>query len=126
MAYIGLGSRMAAAEPDQTGNNTGNWTTSFLAADLGVTVPWFEIHRAVVEQVPPAATAIVAIGNRHSSFTAPLASSEWDPVQPPLIIPGQDVFFYWSAKAAGQPPVTTIWLRYDTEVLHAAQAGYRR
>lgn len=126
MAHIGLGSRMAKAEPDQTGNNDGNWTTSFLAADLAVTVPWFEIHRAVVENVPPAATAIVAIGNRHYSFTAPLAASEWDPVQPPLVMPGQDVFFYWSAAAAGDPPVTTIWMRYDTEVIKAAREGYLR
>lgn len=126
MAYIGLGSRMVAATKDQTGQNEGNWTTSFAADVLSIGVPWAEVYRAVVEDVPPAATAVVSIGNRHCSFTAPLAAAEWDPTQPPLISPGQDLFFFWSAVAAGDPPVTTIWLRYDTEVLRAAREGYLR
>ena len=124
MAYVSQGSRYAAAAADATGNNTGNWTTVFSAADLAVRVPQFEIHHAVVEDVPAGATAVVAIGIRHYSFTAPQGGSEWDPVQPPLIRPGDDVYLYWSAPATGTPPKTTIWLRYDTEVIKAAREGY--
>ena len=126
MAYIGLGSRMLAAVLDPTGSNEGKWTTAFTADVLNIGVPWAEVYRAVVEEVPPATTAIVAVGKRHCSFTAPLAAAEWDPTQPQLISPGQDLFFFWSAAAAGQPPVTTIWLRYDTAVIEAAKKGYLR
>lgn len=116
--YIGLGSRMVAATADQTGNNPGNWTNAFSAAVLGVHVAQYEIYRGVAEHAPPGAVAIVKAGARTMSFTAPGfgAGSEWDPTQPPILVPGQDVYFYWNAAAAGTPPVVTLWLRYDPSV----------
>lgn len=124
MAYVGLGSRMRAAALDQTGFNTGNWTTAFTADVLGVNVPFFQIYHAIVEGVPAGTNAVVKIGIRSFSYTNPDQGSEWDPVQPPLLTPGQDVFFLWSTPATGEAPVTTIWLRYDTAVIEAAQKGY--
>lgn len=124
MAYIPLGSRYALAAADQTGQNDGNYTTAFTADILGINVPYFEVFHAVVENVPAGASAKVAIGIRAFSFTFPFTGSEWDPTQPPLIQPGQDLFFFWSIADSGTAPATTIWLRYDTAVIEAARKGY--
>jgi hypothetical protein len=123
MTWISLGSRYALATPDTTGNNPGRWTSLFDAALLGILVPTAQVYHAVAEQVPPGAAGTVSVGNRHYSFTFPLGGSEWDPVQPLLIEPGQDLMIYWSAAATGTPPAVTVWLRYDSDLL--IPRGYR-
>jgi len=128
-SYVSLGSRgpyIAAA--DTTSLNTGNWTTAITADLLAVSVPQAEIYHAIVTAVPAGASATILIGTKQFSFTAPGlgAGSEWDPSQPALILPGQDVYFLWSAAASGTPPVVTLWLRYDLGVITAARKGLRQ
>lgn len=120
--YNTLGSRQITAAADQTGLNAGNWTNAFTSADLPSTSV-YEIYHAVVTGAPAGATAVVNIDARPFSFTAPGfgGGSEWDPQQPPIITAGQEIYFLWSAAAAGTPPVVTIWLRYDTAL--PANAG---
>ncbi|TNC19060.1 hypothetical protein [Amycolatopsis alkalitolerans] len=115
VSYAGLGSRWADAEPDSTGDNTGNWTTVLSAADLGVQVPWYEIYRGVAERVAPGTALRVRIGSHPVSAVQLGEVGEWDPAQPPLIQKGQDVEFLWDAPATGTPPRITIWLRYDDD-----------
>lgn len=114
MAYAPLGPRgpfLAAA--DTTGSNAGNWTTAVTSDLLGIHVPVFECYHMVVDQVPAGASARITIGVKPWGFTSPDAGSEWDPNQPMLLTPGQDIYFYWSAAASGTPPRVTLWFRYD-------------
>lgn len=126
MSYATLGSRYQESENDATGLNTGNFTTAFTAADLGVKVPEFEVARGIVQDILPGATAVVTIGVRGVSYTRiGAAGAEWDPVQPPILRPGQDLYFLWSTpySAGTKPPRVTVWLRYDTEIIEAARKG---
>jgi hypothetical protein len=123
--YIGLGNRSVTAAEDPTGLNPGNWTNAFTADVLGITVPQFEIYRGVVTSSPALGVAAIQVGVRQVSFTAPGfgGGSEWDPSQPPILLPGQDLYFFWTAAASGTPPVVTLWLRYDLDVVLAARKG---
>lgn len=113
MSYRGLGSRRAVSEADQSGLNAGNWTTHFLSSDIAVKVAWFEVYRAVAENVPAGVPLRVTIGDRAVSFTVIGVGGEWDPTQPPLLQPGQDLYFLWGVAATGTPPEVTIWLRHE-------------
>lgn len=125
MTLATLGSRQLPSAADATGLNTGNWTTAFTSDQLGVTVPEFEVYHAVVQGILPGATAVVTIGIRPFSYTSiGAAGAEWDPFQPPVLRPGDDLYFLWTTPvASGNPPTVTIWLRYDTAVLAAATKG---
>lgn len=114
MTYAGLGSRWKDAAKDTTGDNPGNWTTMFSAADIGVKVPWFELYRAVAESVQPGTIAKVLIGTQPISAVQLSEVGEWDPAQVPLLQPGQELRIYWNVPATSAvPPRITIWLRYD-------------
>lgn len=108
-----LGSRWAQATRDQSGLNADNWTTHFLANDIAIKVPSFELYRAVVENVGLGVPLKVFVGTRLVSYTTIGAGGEWDPTQPPLLQPGEDLYFCWGVPAAGAPPAVTIWLRYQ-------------
>jgi hypothetical protein len=126
--YIGLGNRSVTAAEDTTGQNPGNWTNDFSASVLGVSVPQFEVYRGVVTNSPAGGSAVIQAGIRELSFTAPGlgGGSEWDPSQPPILLPGQDLYFFWNIAASGTAPVVTLWLRYDLDVLTAARKGLIR
>jgi hypothetical protein len=123
--YVGLGNRSLTAAADTSGFNPGNWTNAFTADVLAVQVPQFEIYHGVVSNAPAGASAIIQVGVRQVSFTAPGlgGGSEWDPSQPPILLPGQDLYFLWDTAASGTPPVVTLWLRYDLDVITAARKG---
>ncbi len=114
MAYALLGPRRKVAAPDQTGQNTGNYTTEFDSSDLRNDVPICEIFRAVCTGITsPPAMADIFIDAFEISCNIFGSKAEWDPQQPPLLQPGQSVFFYWDIPTTGAPPTTTLWLRYD-------------
>lgn len=115
MSYVGLGSRWKDASLDTTGDNTGNWTTIFNPDDIAVKVPWFELYRGVASNVPPGTILTVRVGIQLISAVELGQIGEWDPTQPPLLQPAQELRFYWSAQAMGTPPRMTIWLRYDID-----------
>lgn len=115
MAYAGLGSVYLDAALDDTGLNEGNWTTHFTPSDIGVTVPWFEVYHMVVSNARAGMTAPIFIGIRQWSWVQTGTGAEWDPAQPMLLEPSQDVFFYWDQQAVGIPPRVTLWMRYDKD-----------
>jgi hypothetical protein len=114
VSYIGLGSRGPnTAATDTTGLNTGNYTNSFTPAALATNVPYFEIYHMIVSNVPIGANAQIVVNNKSWGFTNPLIGSEWDPSQPLLMNPTDEIDFLWSIAASGQAPLVTVWLRYD-------------
>ena len=123
MAYITLGSREVVSALDTTGQNTGNYTAWFSAQVLGINVPYFELYHAVVTDVPSGATAQINLNAAEWSFTAPgFGGSEWDPSQPLLMRPSDEIFFFWSV-GTGTAPVVTCWFRYDTSIQANVAAG---
>lgn len=114
--YVGLGARLLEAKADNTGQNPGNYTTVFTSAVLAVNVAWFEVYAAVAEYVPPGATARIYVGVYARSYAQFGPGGEWDPTQPVLLQPGQELYFYWSTATSlpGRPPKVTLWLRYDS------------
>ena len=118
MPYIDLGPRKVIASADQTGLNPGNLTCAFPNNILNVTEPFFEMYHIVVNSVPAGANATIFRNSQQWGFTYPVSGSEWDPTQPMLLRPGDEVDFCWSVSTGA--PVVTIWLRFDpaTKVLY--------
>lgn len=116
MGYITLGSRSLISAADATGRNPGAYTGYFTSQILSLNVPQYELYHAVVTSVPSGATASVFLNTDEWSFTAPgFGGSEWDPEQPLLMRPGDELFFFWST-GTGTPPAITCWFRYDDEL----------
>jgi hypothetical protein len=114
VSYIGLGSRgPVAAIADTTGLNTGKYTNAFTPAVISCNVPYFEIYHLVITNVPVGANAQIVINNKPYGFTYPLFGSEYDPSQPILMNPTDEIDFLWSITASGQAPQVTLYLRYD-------------
>lgn len=122
MSYIGLGSRGPyAAIADTTGMNIGNYTNAFTPDIISCNVPYFEIYHMVVTNVPVGARASLLVNNKPFGFTYPLFGSEWNPPQPLLMNPTDELDFLWSIAASGQAPQVTLWLRYDPDIQPAGQ-----
>lgn len=116
MPYASLGARTVTAGPDLTGSNPGRLTSVFDTAVLAVTVPFFELYRAVVQSATPGCEATVCVDAYPASWNIFGTGAEWDPAQPPILRPGQSVFFYWDLSVGRRAPVTTLWFRYDTDL----------
>lgn len=112
MPYIPLGSRLAPGASDTTGLNTGNYTNYFPASALNVTVPFYEVYYMTVTGLAVVATVTVYVSSKVRSTAKLLGNSDWDPNQPILLIPGDDLALAWDF-GAGAAPSAAIWLRYD-------------
>ena len=115
MSYLSLQSRSTTAALDTTGLNDGNLTNAFTAREL-FPVAQYELYHMVVTDVPAGANGAVYIGARQWGFTFPNSGSEWDPSQPMLLTPGQEIYILWniaSPSPTGLYPVVTGWFRYD-------------
>lgn len=106
---------------DQSGFNTGNWTTSFNSSVLqGLNVPVFELYHMVVQSAPAGASAVLGFSPGLSwGFTAPgvgqgseyhLSGSGW------ILRPSTEFYLFWTAAATGVPPLVTAWFRFDIDV----------
>lgn len=113
MPYRRLPPVQATAAADTTGNNAGNLTTSFDISELLNLEGTAEIYRAVAQNVTAGATALVAVNKFPTSANIFGTLAEWDPSQPPLILPGDEIYFYWSIPEAGTPPIVTLWMRQE-------------
>lgn len=121
MAYVKLGPRTVTAAADQTGKNAGNLTTAFTGVTWSTNVAYFELYHMVISSVPVGAYANIYVNNQPWGFTFPNLGSEWDPTQPILLTPTDEVDFLWNVVAATTPlPVTTAWIRYDPAAQTAA------
>lgn len=116
MSYVTLGSRVAVAAADPTGLNTGNWTNAFGVGVLKVTVPYYEIYAITVKDVPSLATVTGYVGVRVRTTALLVGDAEWDPQQPMLMTPTDELYLAWNQPATGTPPTATIWLRYDPAI----------
>lgn len=116
MAYIGLGSRPVTAAPDTTGLNPGNYSTVFDPNSISMSIPYFECYHMVVTGVTPGFQGTVYVNNQLWGFTNPLGGSEWDPVQPILLTPGDQFYIAWNIPSTGTPPQCTAWFRYDNTI----------
>lgn len=127
MSYQPLAPRTATAALDNTGRNTGNYTSAFTSDVINQRTPVFECHHMVVISAPAGASAAIYVGPYLFSFTAPGAGAgaEWDPSQPLLLQTGQDVFFFWTT-GTGAAPVVTMWFRYDDAIRANQLAGGAR
>lgn len=120
MSYIPLGWRKLIAAADTTGLNAStNYTNAFNPQTLNINVAVCEVYHAVVSAGTPTsqlipAPCIVYLNSMPYSFTFPISGSEWDPAEPMLIRPGDEVDFCWQLATSQTPaPVVTLYLRYD-------------
>jgi hypothetical protein len=120
-SYLPLGSRSITGTADQTGNNAGNWTIVFNAAEFP-DVPYFEIYKIIVTGAPNS-TFDVFIGANQWEANQRGDNNVWNGAQ--QITSKQEVYFYWSDPVSdGNPPMVLMWLRYDTSIPQN-QVGYR-
>lgn len=113
MSYVGLGSRgPVTAAADTTGLNKGNLTALFAAQQLTSNVPYYEVYSMSVTGLAVVATLIVYVSGKIRTTAKLLGNSEWDPSQPILMTPQDEIAFAWDFST-GSAPASTIWLRYD-------------
>lgn len=117
MSYITLGSQVTTAAADNTGLNTGNFTNAFTAAVLGAKVPYYEIYSMSVTNVPVNGSLVAYVNSRVRTSARLFGNAEWDPSQPILMTPDDELYIAWTAAPdTGTPPVATVWMRYDPEI----------
>lgn len=121
--YKTLGPRTQKGVADTTGNNPGNWTVQFTPADLNINVAFFEVYKIVVKGAPGSSFDVyVGLNQWDSGIRGDFNS--WDPSETLELIPGQDIYFYWSNAATdGNQPSVTMWLRYDQSIYENQVSG---
>jgi hypothetical protein len=115
--YVGLGSRRVISAADLTGLNPGNFTAAFTPAVININVPYFEVYKMIVENVPIGFSATCVIDAKKFSFTLPNQGSEWDPAQPMQLIPANELDLLWNIPVANTTvPIVTAWFRFDQSI----------
>jgi hypothetical protein len=115
VTLVTLGSRgPVTGEKDTTNFNPGNWTVAFTPDIIDINVPQFEVYKMVVKGAANT-TFNVYVNNFLWDVGIYGTLNSWDPVQPLILRPGDSLFFAYSDPVTDlNPPVCTIWLRYDT------------
>lgn len=114
--YVPLGSRILQGQPDQSGNNLGNWTVAFTPDIINVNLPYSEVCHIVVNGAA-GATFSVYIDLQQWDTNQNGFKNSWDPSVPLPLRPGQTLYFYYSDPVTdNNPPSVTIWLRYDQDI----------
>jgi hypothetical protein len=118
VTLITLGSRgPVTGAKDFTGMNPGNWTIAFTPNILSVNVPQFQIYKMIVKGAVNT-TFQVWVDDRQWDVGIYGALNSWDPTQPLVMRPGETLFFMYSDPTTDNtPPVATVWVRYDSEIL---------
>lgn len=116
MSYIGLGRKKVTAAADLTGLNTGNFTNAFDHGTLTANIAYFECYHFAVTDLAGISPVTVYVGNDPYSSATLSGNAEWDPSQPLLLTPDDDLYLCWGIADTGTAPVVTAWLRYDPEV----------
>lgn len=117
--YLPIGPRAQTATADTTEQNPGKYTNHWQAPDLDVDIPFFEVHHIVIENANVLDSVTFKIGS--NSYTVAVAGfggvMEWDPVNPMLLRPGDEVYAFWTTASSVTPaPKVTLWLRFDSEL----------
>jgi hypothetical protein len=123
--YVPLGARGAVTgSEDLTGFNPGNWTIVFDPATMNCNVPYFEVCHIVVNGAAGSSFSIYVDLAQWDTNQQGYKNS-WDPAVPISMKPGQYLYFYWSdPDTDGTPPIVTIWLRYDQDIIANRNAVY--
>lgn len=118
MTLITLGSRgPVTGAKDTTGFNPGNWTIAFTPNILNVNVPQFQVYKMIVKGAA-GTTFQVWVDQRQWDVGIYGPLNSWDPTQPLVMRPGETLFFMYSDPVTDNtPPVATVWVRYDSEIL---------
>jgi len=91
---------------------------------INVNLPYFEISHIVVNGAPNSGFSIFVDIIKWESCPNG-QSNAWDPSVPIPLNPGNTVYFYYSnPDTDGDPPVVTIWLRYDQDIIPNKNAVY--
>lgn len=117
MTYKYLGARGPfTGTPDQTGLNPGNWTIVFAPAMLNFTVPEALVYKATVSGALGSSFNVYIEAKQFDSNIFGNQNS-WEDQNDTLIIrPTETMYFMYSnPDTDGQPPVATIFLRYDMD-----------
>jgi hypothetical protein len=124
VSYLPLGSKVTTAAAGGTQSlSPGNWINSFDVAKLAIRVATYECYHIAVTGAPVGKTLTVYIGARIWDSVPLAGNSGWDPAQPMLLTPADEVFFVWNQAATGTAPVVTMWLRWDPAVQPAPIGG---
>lgn len=117
MGYIPLGTRgPVTGALDNSGHNPGNWTIAFTPNLLTVNVSYFEVYKMIV-QGASGTTFNVFVDLMQWDTAVYGTQNSWDPMQPLLMKPGENLYFCYSDAVSDlTPPVATIWLRYDPAI----------
>lgn len=116
--YGTLGFRTLAATADTTGMNTGNYTAVLTGSVININEPYFECYHIYLTS--PAApgtsytTCQVYLNSGYWDYTSVAnPGNGWDPSQPMILGPGDEVSFLFNVSASVSPaPIVTCWFRY--------------
>lgn len=121
MTLITLGARgPVTGTPDTTGLNPGNWTIAFTPNIMNVNIAQFQVYKMVVKGAA-GTTFQVYVDAKQWDVGIYGALNSWDPTQPLVMRPGETLFFMYSDPVSDNtPPVATVWVRYDSDILRLA------
>jgi hypothetical protein len=118
MAYLSLPARRVELAADKSGFNEGNLTFNFTNDVITAKPSQFELYHAAIPSGIPSGTLLtVYLGTQLFSVAQLESIGDWDPAQPMLLQPGQDVYACTNILIADLPtptPVMTCWFRYDS------------
>lgn len=116
--YVTLGSRgPVTGIADQTGNNKGNWTVSFTPDILSFTVPQAEVYKMIVRGAANSEFDVY-VESKQWDTAVYGARNSWDPTQTLILRPGETLYFYYNDPVTDNtPPVVTIWLKFDKDLV---------
>jgi hypothetical protein len=116
-SYRDLGpTALITATPDQTFNNTGNWTIVAGPTVLNCYVALAEIYQIAVDG-PIGSGIVVARNTRIWNQVVQGWQNNYDPSNPLFVRPTDTIFLYWKAPIVWLPvPTATFWLRYDVDL----------
>jgi hypothetical protein len=116
MTYLSLGPiGPIVAVKDTSTLNAGNLTAALTQDVIAKKVSTFELYHVAITDVPSDTTLTLYVGQHVWSVAQLSTIGDWDPSQPMLLHPGDDVWFCFN-KADGTTPVpkVTAWFRYDS------------
>lgn len=118
MSYLGLGSRVVTAAPDQSGLNPGNLTSAFPVSVLTAKVAYYEVYSINVRGVPTLSTVMVFVGARLRTTALLAGNSEYEAINPVYMAVQDELYVCWDIPATtpGVKIETTVWMRYDPSI----------
>jgi hypothetical protein len=121
VTLITLGSRgPVTGTRDTSGMNPGNWTIAFTPNIINVNVPQFQVYKMVVKGAANT-TFNVYVDAKQWDVGIYGTLNSWDPTQPLVMRPGETLYFAYSDPVTDNtPPVATIWVRYDSDIVRLA------